>query len=181
MRNESREPGEPFKRLFFALPCAPSPRRAIAQWRGALELGIGRPVPAEKFHLTLMFLGTVAVTQVPAICAAAVNVARASQRVIVPLDCLDVWRRSHVLLLTSTQTPLVLRQLVYALQEAMLPLGFVELPREFRPHLTLMRDYHADVPESSTPPDFRLSADHLILFESHKGQYRSVGEWRLGG
>ncbi len=45
MSDESREP---FKRLFFALNCAPEQRRAIAQWRNALGLNIGRPVPAEK-------------------------------------------------------------------------------------------------------------------------------------
>lgn len=71
MRNESREPGEPVKRLFFALPCAQAQRRAIAQWRGALHVDSGRPVPVDNFHVTLLFLGAVAVTQVPALCAAA--------------------------------------------------------------------------------------------------------------
>lgn len=98
-----------------------------------------------------------------------------------PLDRLEVWRQSRVLLLTSVQTPLLLRQLVYALREAMLPLGFTELPKDFRPHLTLMRDYRTAVPESSAPPDFHLNTGHFTLFESHKGQYRPVGEWRLGG
>ncbi len=181
MRNESREPGEPVKRLFFALPCAQAQRRAIAQWRGALHVDSGRPVPVDNFHVTLLFLGAVAVTQVPALCAAAATVARAGQHLTVPLDRLEVWRQSRVLLLTSVQTPLLLRQLVYALREAMLPLGFTELPKDFRPHLTLMRDYRTAVPESSAPPDFHLNTGHFTLFESHKGQYRPVGEWRLGG
>lgn len=35
MNDASREP---FKRLFFALPCTATQRRAIAQWRSALGL-----------------------------------------------------------------------------------------------------------------------------------------------
>jgi 2'-5' RNA ligase len=179
MSYESREQKEPLKRLFFALPCASAQRRAIAQWRNALELSSGRPVPVENFHLTLMFLGAVAVTQIPRICAAAAGVRTSGEHLTVPLDRLDVWRRAGILLLAPAQEPLVLRQLVYALEQALLPLGLVDAPREFRPHLTLMRDYRAPIPESSTPPDFHLSARHFTLFESHKGRYRPLAEWPL--
>jgi 2'-5' RNA ligase len=180
MSDTSRGQGEPFKRLFFALPCSPAPRRAIAQWRSALELGNGRPVPAENFHLTLMFLGPVAVAQIPGICAAAATVRTPGEPLTVPLDRLDVWRRSGVLLLVPAQAPVGLRQLVYSLQQALLPLGFVNDAQEFRPHLTLMRNYRAPVPEASTPPDFQISATHFTLFESHKGRYRSLAQWPLG-
>ncbi|WP_347927279.1 RNA 2',3'-cyclic phosphodiesterase [Pseudomonas helvetica] len=179
MNNGPREQGEPFKRLFFALPCATAQRRAIAQWRSALRLTSGRPVPAENFHLTLMFLGAVAVTQIPDICAAAAQVRTPGERLTVSLDQLDAWRRAGVLLLAPTQSSLPLRQLVYALQQAMLPLGFADAPREYRPHLTLMRDFREPVPESETPPDFHLSAGHFALFESHKGRYRALAEWPL--
>ncbi|VVO35949.1 RNA 2',3'-cyclic phosphodiesterase [Pseudomonas fluorescens] len=179
MSYESREQDKPLKRLFFALPCASAQRRAIAQWRNALGLSSGRPVPADNFHLTLMFLGSVAVTQIPGICAAVAGVRTSGEQLAVPLDRLDVWRRAGVLLLAPAQEPLELRQLVYALQQALLPLGFVDAPREFRPHLTLMRDYRAPVPESSTPPDFHLIARHFTLFESHKGRYRALAEWPL--
>ncbi|MFJ2366367.1 RNA 2',3'-cyclic phosphodiesterase [Pseudomonas sp. NPDC087697] len=179
MNNELREQSEPFKRLFFALPCATAQRRAIAQWRSALGLGSGRPVPAENFHLTLMFLGSVAVAQIPGICAAAAEVRTPGEPLTVSLDHLDAWRRAGVLLLAPKQAPLPLRQLVYALQQAMLPFGFVDDPREYRPHLTLMRDFREPVPESDTPPDFHLSARHFALFESHKGRYRALAEWPL--
>ena len=60
----SDESHEPLKRLFFALNCPPEQRKAIAQWRSALELRSGRPVPVENFHLTLKFLGAVGVAQI---------------------------------------------------------------------------------------------------------------------
>lgn len=179
MTYRAREQGEPLKRLFFALPCAAAQRRAIAQWRSALELSSGRPVPAENFHLTLMFLGSVAVTQIPGICTAAASIRAPGGNLTVLLDRLDVWHRAGVLLLAPAQAPLVLHQLIYALQQALLPLGFVDAAREFRPHLTLMRDYRAPIPESNTPPNFQLSAKHFTLFESHKGHYRSLAEWPL--
>jgi 2'-5' RNA ligase len=179
MNYQSREPAEPCKRLFFALPCAPAQRRAIAQWRRALELRSGRPVPAENFHLTLIFLGAIAVTQIPAICAAAASVPTPSEPLRVALDHLDVWHRTGILLLAPAHEALALRQFVYALQQALLPLGLLEAPREFRPHLTLMRDFREPLPESSNPPNFHLRADHFSLFESHKGRYRSLVDWPL--
>jgi len=179
MGDESREQDQPLKRLFFALPCASAERRAIARWRSELALRSGRPVAAENFHLTLMFLGSVAVAQIPGICAAAAGIRRPDEPLTVPLDRLEVWRRAGILLLAPAQAPVVLRQLVYALQQALLPLGFMEAPREFRAHLTLMRDYREPVPESMTPPDFQLSAGHFALFESHKGRYRPLAEWPL--
>jgi 2'-5' RNA ligase len=179
MRYDARAQVEPVKRLFFALPCAPLQRRAIAQWRSALELRSGRPVPAENFHLTLIFLGSVAVTQIPAICAAAAQVRTPGEPLTVALDRLDVWRHSGILFLAPEQEPLALRQFVYALQQALLPLGLIDAPREFRAHLTLMRDYREPVPESNTPPAFHLRAEHFGLFESHKGRYRPVGQWPL--
>ena len=176
MTDESREP---FKRLFFALDCAPAQRKAIAQWRSALQLRSGRPVPAENFHLTLKFLGSVAIAQIADICDAAASVRTSGERLTVVLDRLDVWRRAGALVLAPEQAPPALLRLVYDLEQAVLPFALEDAPREFRPHLTLARDYHAPVPESATPPEFFLRADRFILFESHKGRYRVVQDWPL--
>lgn len=177
MNDESREP---FKRLFFALDCAPAQRKAIAQWRGALQLRSGRPVPVENFHLTLKFLGAVAVGQIADICTAVASVRTPDARLTVALDRLDVWRRAGVLVLAPEQAPPALLRLVYDLEQAFLPFGLEEAPREFRPHLTLARDYRAPVPESASSPEFFLRADRFTLFESHKGRYRALADWPLG-
>ncbi|MEB0225073.1 RNA 2',3'-cyclic phosphodiesterase [Pseudomonas sp. 10S4] len=175
----SDESLEPVKRLFFALNCAAPQRRAIAQWRSALQLRSGRPVPAENFHLTLMFLGAVGVAQISDICTAAANVRVPGVPLRVVLDRLDVWRKHGVMVLASEQASPELLRLVYALEQAMLPFGFEDSPKEFRPHLTLMRDYRLPVPESTEPPEFVLRAEHFTLFESHKGRYRALAEWPL--
>jgi 2'-5' RNA ligase len=170
---------EPFKRLFFALSCPPEQRRAIAQWRNALQLRSGRPVPADNFHLTLLFLGAVGVAQIGEICTAAAKVRVPGEPLRLVLDRLDVWRRAGVLVLAPEQAPPELLRLVYALEQAMLPFGFEDAPKEFRPHLTLMRDYRMPVPESAAAPEFFLRADRFVLFESHKGRYRVLAEWPL--
>ncbi|AWM91632.1 RNA 2',3'-cyclic phosphodiesterase [Pseudomonas sp. 31-12] len=176
MTDESHEPS---KRLFFALNCPPEQRKAIAQWRSALELRSGRPVPADNFHLTLLFLGAVGVAQIGEICVAAAKVRVPGAPLSLALDRLDVWRRAGVLVLAPEQAPPKLLRLVYALEQAMLPFGFEEASKEFRPHLTLMRDYRLPVPESAAPPEFFLRADRFVLFESHKGRYRALAEWSL--
>lgn len=170
---------EPFKRLFFALDCPPAQKRAIAQWRSALRLRSGRPVPGENLHLTLLFLGAVDVTQIESICTAAANVRGPGKSIEIALDRLDVWRRAGVLVLAPDQTPPQLLQWVYALEQAMLPFGLEQQPTPFRPHLTLMRDYRAQVPEHSMPPEFYLRTSHFTLYESHKGHYRALAQWPL--
>ncbi|MGF6092899.1 RNA 2',3'-cyclic phosphodiesterase [Pseudomonas sp. 18173] len=176
MNEESREP---FKRLFFALDCAPAQRREIAQWRSALQLRNGRPVPVENFHLTLKFLGAVGVAQIAGICDAVASIRTPGERLTVVLNRLDVWLRAGALILAPEQTPPALLRLVYALEQAMLPFGLEEAPREYRPHLTLARQYRAPVPESATAPQFFLRADRFTLFESHKGRYRALAQWPL--
>lgn len=179
MNSNDRGPGEPFKRLFFALPCAPLQRREISRWRADLQLRSGRPVPAENFHLTLMFLGEVGVTQLPAVLEAAERLRPLERVAPVVLDQLEVWRRSQALVLTASQPPKALLRWVYDLQEAMLPLGFTTDSREFRPHLTLMRDFRGEVPEAVVAPDVVLKAREFTLFESAKGRYQALAQWPL--
>ncbi len=174
-----REQAEPCKRLFFALSCSEAQRTAIAQWRRELGLRYGRPVASENFHLTLMFLGAVPLSQIATVCTAAASVRASGELLTVALDRLDRWRRANILLLAPKQEPLALQQLVSNLQQALLPLALVSAPKAFRPHLTLARGYRVEVPESKTPPDFQLSCRHFTLFESHQGRYRPVAEWPL--
>lgn len=179
MAFDERDKVQPFKRLFFALSVSDAQRRAIAQWRRALALRSGKPVPAQNFHLTLPFLGDVDVAQVPALCAAVDQLKRPNAPIRLVLDRLQVWPRASVLVLEPQQTPPAMRQLVYALQQAALPLGIAEQVREFRPHLTLSRDFRSQVPEAGTAPEFFLAARSFTLYESRKGAYWPLAEWPL--
>lgn len=179
MNNSDSGANVPFKRLFFALPCAPEQGKTISRWRTDLRLRSGRPVPSENFHLTLMFLGVVDVNQLPTILEAAQRLRPLVQVEPVVLDQLEVWRRSQALVLTAKQPPKGLLRWAYALQEAMLPLGFTVDPRAFRPHLTLMRDFRIAVPEAGVVPEFVWKAREFALFESYKGRYQPLAHWPL--
>jgi 2'-5' RNA ligase len=97
------------------------------------------------------------------------------------LDRLQVWQRASALVLEAQQTPPALLQLVYSLQQALLPLGVEAADREYRPHLTLARDYRGQPPEASSAPDFYLAARHFTLYESRKGAYWPLAQWPLSG
>ena len=168
---------EPQSRLFFALGCPPTLRKTISHWRTSLSLRIGRPVPVANFHLTLLFLGSVDQAQVAEICTAAFKVTVPGKPMTVVLDRLEIWRKSNALVLTPGDTPLELMRLSYALEQAMLSFRFEQTRAAFQPHLTLMRDYRASVPEADEQPGFFLRADRFALYESHKGQYRVIAEW----
>ncbi len=174
-----RNPGRPFKRLFFALPVNDAQRRALAQWRSGLALRSGKPVPADNFHVTLLFLGDVDAVQVPAICAAVDQLPLPAAMPRLLLDRLHVWQRASALVLEAQQTPFVLLQLVYGLQQAMLPLGLQAPSREYRPHLTLARDYRNCPPEATSAPEFYLAPEHFTLYESRKGAYWPLAQWPL--
>jgi 2'-5' RNA ligase len=179
MPQDSRPSGTPFKRLFFALPVGEAQRRDLAHWRRGLNLRSGKPVPADNFHVTLLFLGDVDAAQLPAICAAVERLQRPKAPLRLLLDRLQVWPRAGALVLEPEQAPAALRQLVYALQQALLPLGIEAQARDYRPHLTLSRDFRTQVPEAMEAPQFHLLAREFVLYESRKGQYWPLAQWPL--
>lgn len=112
MVQDVRPSGAPFKRLFFALPVSDAQRRALAQWRRGLNLRSGKPVPADNFHVTLLFLGDVDTALLPSICAAVDALKRPAAAPRLLLDRLQVWPRASALVLEPQQTPPALLQLV---------------------------------------------------------------------
>ncbi|WP_240349629.1 RNA 2',3'-cyclic phosphodiesterase [Pseudomonas putida] len=178
MAHEPSRNDQPFKRLFFALSVDEAPRRAIAQWRQDLCLRVGKPVAADNFHVTLLFVGDVSADQMPSLIAS-VGALKHPRALRLQLDRLNVWLRPQILVLEPIQAPPALLRLAYDLAQTLRPLGIVEQPHDYRPHLTLSRDFHQEVPETPLAPDFMLVARHFTLFESRKGQYWPVAEWPL--
>ena len=170
---------EPQSRLFFALGCPSSLRKTISQWRALLSLCSGRPMPAANFHLTLLFLRAVDQAQIAEICTVASKVKVPGAPLTLVLDRLEVWRKSKALVLTPEDAPPELMRLSYALEQAMLRFGQDQGHKEFRPHLTLARDYQSPAPEAGRPPEFFLRADRFGLYRSHKGQYTLIADWPL--
>ncbi|WDM61181.1 RNA 2',3'-cyclic phosphodiesterase [Pseudomonas sp. NEEL19] len=179
MVHDVRPSGSPFKRLFFALPVSDVQRRALAQFRRGLNLRSGKPVPAANFHVTLLFLGDVDAALVPAICATVDQLALPGRVPRLTLDRLQVWQRSSALVLEAQQVPAALMRLVYGLQQALLPFAGQADKRDYRPHLTLARDYRGDLPEAGSASAFFIGAPHFTLYESRKGAYWPLAQWPL--
>jgi 2'-5' RNA ligase len=135
-------------RLFLALWPAPEVRQGLAAWRDAWAWSPGaRPVPTERLHLTLHFIGAIAHERMAAVAAA----------LDVPSPAFDLdfgraerWHRG-LAVLRPLEVPAALGVLHATLAER---LRACELPveaRPFRAHVTLARDAPGATPPAAGP------------------------------
>ena len=91
-------------RLFLALWPDPPVRDALAEVARSLAgLACGKPVPAEKIHLTLAFLGEVAPERLDAVRDVARSVRGAPFKLV--LDALGSFRKARVAWVESSRLP----------------------------------------------------------------------------
>jgi 2'-5' RNA ligase len=137
-------------RLFVALWPAPAARQALLVQRDAWDWPMtARPVPAERLHLTLHFLGEVPCPRLPEL-TPALRVAWRSFDLL--LGHAELWPRG-LAVLRPVAPPAPLLQLHASLGEALRGLALPFDARAFRPHVTLARHAHG-----ATPP----AQDHTL-------------------
>lgn len=171
------------KRLFFALWPDEGVRDVLYSLavRQHKTCG-GRLVRKQNIHLTLLFLGAVAVERVPAI----INVA-ASIRLsafALKFDALGYWRRNRILWAAPRRAPPSLKQLVDVLAGGLCKADIspaVAEGRSYKPHVTLIRDA---VSQPSLPTmDIGWPVRDFALIESVPGGsspvYRTLARWAL--
>lgn len=131
------------RRLFFALWPDEAQRRALerASEKAVRHCG-GRPVPSSNLHVTLAFLGSVAVARIPEL----QQIARSQAGILAghtPLelvyDRLVHWQEAQVLCALSAAEPATARRLATALQHATAACGFSPDRKPFQAHVTLAR------------------------------------------
>lgn len=109
----------------------------------------GRQMRRDTLHLTLAFLGDVAETRLPALCAAMAAVR--GEAFSLRLDRLGYWPHNHIVWGGCTATPPPLVRLVADVREALAGAGFAHAGEAaFVPHLTLLRKARP----SATLPEF---------------------------
>jgi 2'-5' RNA ligase len=118
-------------RLFFAAWPPPETAAALAGWARGLE---GRPIPAEKIHLTLAFLGGV---QPDNALAAARRVKAGAHRL--PIEVAKYWRQNQIVWAGPSELPPELKALVDALHFQLYRAEFILERRPFAAHVTLLR------------------------------------------
>lgn len=167
-------------RLFFALwPNDQLRSQMAAAARPLLEGKGARPIPADNLHITLAFLGAVQARKLPSVMAAASGIDVASFDLTI--DRVEAWAGADILCLTPTTCP-SLRALVDRLRVNLLEHQLDPDRKDFRPHVTIGRDWRERQVDSTIGP-FAWSADEFVLVESEssrKGsQYRIIGRWPL--
>jgi 2'-5' RNA ligase len=139
----TREPAAATRRVFFALWPDEAQRGALEHTVAkAVRHSGGRPVPAANLHVTLAFLGSVAVARIPELQRIARELSPALAA-LAPVSLtfarLAHWKEAQILCaLTAPGSPTA-QALASALQEAATALGFSPDRKPFQAHVTLAR------------------------------------------
>ena len=168
-------------RLFFALwPDARACAELAALAGEVSRRSGGRPVPAAKLHLTLVFLGEVDAARIPALSRAADETRAAAFDLA--LGHLGAFTRSGVAWAGSLRPPGELIALQADLGRRVGEAGFAPDERAFAAHLTLAR--HVRVPvatQAIAPVAWRVGSFALVETVRGEGAYRTLAEWPLAG
>jgi 2'-5' RNA ligase len=165
-------------RLFFAIwPDGEAAGALSEAARSLAELAGGKPVPLEKIHLTLAFLGEAD----DEAAARAVTVARSIEakpfRMVV--DEVGSFRGARVAWAGCSKTPPQLASLQSGLESGLRGRGFELEARPFVPHVTLARRISKGVPRTPIAP-VAWEARELTLVRTLAGRYSILERWRLG-
>lgn len=164
-------------RLFFAV--WPDEAASAALARIALEVAQvadGRPVPREKVHVTLAFLGDVPPARVETAALAARGLAFAGFEFA--LDRVGSFRAARVAWAGSHEVPAPLAGLQSVLAARLSAAGFALEARPFAPHATLARRTSRHLPPASIGSiEWRVEAFTLVRTESATGRYAVMEEF----
>lgn len=154
-------------RLFLALWPDPDLRHQLAARRDAWVWPKGAmPVPADKLHVTLHFLGGVPSQRLPDLLA---GFAVPFEPFHLELDQATVWHNG-IAVLEPAATPPQLAALHARLGDALMTLGLHPETRPYRPHVTMARRAHgATLPADSSPVAWDVRGYALV--ESSNGIY----------
>jgi 2'-5' RNA ligase len=195
-------------RLFLALTPPAACRAAIENWIDARSGGRGLPgwpVPPERWHLTLKFLGDTSRRSAEQLCAAldSADLGSAFFLQFAGLGAFPAADRAKVLWIGCDKGAKELKRLAGAVDRAAVVAGFEAEPRPYRPHLTLSRlrapqDFRSQIDRASEDPgsgmlrpdthktaaDLTMRAETIWLYRSHLGhrsvRYERLRSWTLG-
>ena len=185
MRPDGRPSGPgraPVAKVFLALWPEPSVAAGLHAFAAeqAKRLG-GRVMRQETLHLTLAFLGAVSRERLRDIEA----VARATRGLAFDfqLDQSGVWREKHLLWAGCRSMRKELANLAAELAAGLRKAGFALEARTFKPHVTLVRNFRAELAMLPELPVMEWSCFSFVLVQSapsvHGANYRKLASWSL--
>jgi RNA 2',3'-cyclic 3'-phosphodiesterase len=159
-------------RLFFALWPPPTAQAKLAAAAAALSLAApAHAIRAEKYHLTVAFVGEVAGDSVD-------RVRRIGAELRAPgfpisCDAYEYWPKPQVVVAAARAIPPELQALWDDLHRALAAEGFAMRVKRLRPHVTLAKRVAAD-PQLPVFEPFTWHARDLRLVHSETGAKQSV-------
>lgn len=167
-------------RVFFALWPDDGVRDALHREAQLLHRNCGgRVMRRENVHLTLVFVGDVAVERLDELRSVAGAIVGHSFELV--LDQLGYWRHNRIVWAAPKSVPGPLREIVTALESALKQAGFGFDQRPYAPHITLLRDARA--PGIPAPLQLHWPVGDFVLVESARSvqgpAYRVVARWAL--
>lgn len=174
-------------RLFFALWPPDPVRDACAAAARELSMRMqpgGRALPAARYHMTLLFLGSTVAPEKEAAARQAASLVHASPFVL-RLDHAGSFRSRQIpWWLGAHETPPELVQLHERLRAALLRAGVTPDRRQLVPHLTILRDARRVLPQTAIAP-IKWPVDAFVLVRSRLDRkpvdYEVIGRWPLRG
>lgn len=184
MRTDPRD-AEATLRVFFALWPDASTRDALARLAHDVALRTeGRAPSTGNLHLTLVFLGDVAIERLPEVRKIGSAAADRSPRFGLMLDRVAAFRRTGIAWAGASAMPDALLRLVQGLNDMLAAAGFPIEHRAFQPHVTLARRCRTGYPVAPAAP-IMWSVEGIALNASDLSSggpaYRELGSFRLGG
>lgn len=126
-------------RVFFALWPDAALREALVRASARLHARHGgRRMAAHSLHLTLVFVGSVAVPRLPELLAMAGSLMQPG--FTIHFDLAECWRHNRIGCLGASRVPVELQGLVHALEAGLEGLAIPFDRRPYRPHITLLRN-----------------------------------------
>ncbi len=169
------------QRLFFALKPAPAERDELASAAQSLSLGPeSRLVPRSNYHLTLAFIGEVAVSQLPVL--QQIGARRAARALTLKFDAFEYWPKPEVVVAAARTIPEGLQSLWHQLHQELASHAWALDAKRLRPHVTLARKVsQAPVLQAMSPVSW--VAREFCLMRSELGgaqpAYTVVDTWPL--
>jgi 2'-5' RNA ligase len=166
-------------KVFFALWPSDAEREALSAWQPALKkICGGRAMRAQTLHATLVFIGQIDEARLEALQLAAQEVSARGFELC--LDHARYWGHNHIAYAAPGSMPEQLMQLVEGLEKSLRRHRFKFDHREYKPHVTLLRNAHwTDEPLPNLPP-VRWQAGDFALVQSLQGEYRVLARFPFG-
>jgi RNA 2',3'-cyclic 3'-phosphodiesterase len=137
----SNLPDHSLVKVFFALWPTAAESGQLAAWQKPLQhLCGGRAMRGETLHCTLVFIGDVEQSRLETLQLAAREASAKSFELC--FDDARYWGHNHIVYAASSHVPLHLVQLVGALEQRLAAHRFKFEQREYKPHVTLLRNAH---------------------------------------